>query len=98
MANVWMLSGTLVVQKQTPPPPPDLPVSCECTLGHAVPIYTRAVARQAAWQPYALPRPSCACQPVVKSLSELYPNAPSASYVPLVPLDLGSHTFLKDYR
>ena len=35
-------------------------------LCHTLPIYARAVSRQAAWQPHALRRPSCACQPVAK--------------------------------
>ena len=56
-------------------------------LGCTLPIYTRAVARQAAWQPHSLPRPSCACQAVLEVLSEAYPN---------VPLDLDSHTCRKD--
>ena len=53
--------------------------------GDAVPICAHVVSRQVAWQPHTLPRPSCACQPVVETLSELHPNASSSSYVPLRP-------------
>ena len=46
-------------------------------------IYTRAVSRHAARQPHALLPPSCACQPVVKTVSKLHTDAPSSSYAPL---------------
>ena len=37
-------------------------------LGHTLPIHARAVSTQGgAWQPHALPRQSCACQPVVET-------------------------------
>ena len=67
-------------------------------LDHSLPIYARAVARQAAWRPHALPRPSCAFQPAVETLSELLPNAPSSSYVPLRPSHISSisHPFRKN--
>ena len=57
-------------------------------LGHTLPIYARAVSRQAAWQLHAPPRPSRACQPVVETLSELHPNCSGSSHVPLLPLGL----------
>ena len=42
--------------------------------GDSLPMCARAVSRQAAWQLQALPRPSCAFQPVVEHLSELHPS------------------------
>ena len=47
---------------------------------------TSTVSRQAAWQPHALPRPPCACQPVVETLSELHPDASSSSHVIFDPV------------
>ena len=73
--------------KNIPPQPLPDPQVFLARASHddSLPTCARAVSRPAAWQPHALPRTSCACQPVVKASSELHPNASSSSHVPRRP-------------
>ena len=85
MADVRMLSGTLVQTNTATATFPTARLLARVLLGYTLPINTRAVSRQAGWQPHVVPRPSRICQPVVETLSELYLNPPTSSYVPLRP-------------